>query len=236
MKNSNSKIGLENRVLTPALFKSNFNTMRERVKTYLSIKYKYSVTGNKVTAQSVEDYLQNGLERLIGNFDFENCLFNNETITIYGFQKLWFYLSQQSVYADNVRSTMSKKGVETKIVVSNIVTQLDGKESVTNIVENRLLEIDSDNTKVSPTMNVRKIVRKAIENAETKSDRKFYERVLAHLLIQSSIRKADNVSKAITLKEVIDCFTNQFDNVGAYIMFRTRMETDIRIKRLKKVA
>jgi len=236
MKNSNSKIGLENRVLTPALFKSNFNTMRERVKTYLSIKYKYSVTGNKVTAQSVEDYLQNGLERLIGSFDFENCLFNNETITIYGFQKLWFYLSQQSVYADNVRSTMSKKGVETKIVVSNIVTQLDGKESVTNIVENRLLEIDSDNTKVSPTMNVRKIVRKAIENAETKSDKKFYERVLAHLLIQSSIRKADNVSKAITLKEVIDCFTNQFDNVGAYIMFRTRMETDIRIKRLKKVA
>ena len=236
MKNSNSKIGLENRVLTPALFKSNFNTMRERVKTYLSIKYKYSVTGNKVTAQSVEDYLQNGLERLIGSFDFENCLFNNETITIYGFQKLWFYLSQQSVYADNVRSTMSKKGVETKIVVSNIVTQLDGKESVTNIVENRLLEIDSDNTKVSPTMNVRKIVRKAIENAETKSDKKFYERVLAHLLIQSSIRKADNVSKAITLKEVMDCFTNQFDNVGAYIMFRTRMETDIRIKRLKKVA
>ena len=236
MKNSNSKIGLENRVLTPALFKSNFNTMRERVKTYLSIKYKYSVTGNKVTAQSVEDYLQNGLERLIGSFDFENCLFNNETITIYGFQKLWFYLSQQSVYADNVRSTMSKKGVETKIVVSNIVTQLDGKESVTNIVENRLLEIDSDNTKVSPTMNVRKIVRKAIENAETKSDKKFYERVLAHLIIQSSIRKADNVRKAITLKEVIDCFENQFDNVGAYIMFRTRMESDIRIKRLKKVA
>jgi hypothetical protein len=236
MKNSNSKIGLENRVLTPALFKSNFNTMRERVKTYLSIKYKYSINGNKVTAQNVEDYLQNGLERLIGNFDFENCLFNNETITIYGFQKLWFYLSQQSVYADNVRSTMSKKGVETKIVVSNIVTQLDGKESVTNIVENRLLEIDSDNTKVSPTMNVRKIVRKAIENAETKSDKKFYERVLAHLLIQSSIRKADNVGKAITLKEVMDCFTNQFDNVGAYIMFRTRMETDIRIKKLKKVA
>jgi hypothetical protein len=236
MKNSNSKIGLENRVLTPALFKSNFNTMRERVKTYLSIKYKYSINGNKVTAQNVEDYLQNGLERLIGSFDFENCLFNNETITIYGFQKLWFYLSQQSVYADNVRSTMLKKGVETKIVVSNIVTQLDGKESVTNIVENRLLEIDSDNTKVSPTMNVRKIVRKAIENAETKSDKKFYERVLAHLLIQSSIRKADNVGKAITLKEVMDCFTNQFDNVGAYIMFRTRMETDIRIKRLKKVA
>jgi hypothetical protein len=236
MKNSNSKIGLENRALTPALFKSNFNTMRERVKTYLSIKYKYSVTGNKVTAQSVEDYLQNGLERLIGSFDFENCLFNNETITIYGFQKLWFYLSQQSVYADNVRSTMSKKGVETKIVVSNIVTQLDGKESVTNIVENRLLEIDSDNTKVSPTMNVRKIVRKAIENAETKSDKKFYERVLAHLIIQSSIRKADNVRNAITLKEVIDCFENQFDNVGAYIMFRTRMESDIRIKRLKKVA
>jgi len=236
MKNSNSKIGLENRVLTPALFKSNFNTMRERVKTYLSIKYKYSVTGNKVTAQNAEDYLQNGLERLIGSFDFTTCLWNNETITIYGFQKLWFYLSQQSVYADNVRSTMSKKGVETKIVVSNIVTQLDGKESVTNIVENRLLEIDSDNTKVSPTMNVRKIVRKAIENAETKSDKKFYERVLAHLIIQSSIRKADNVSKAITLKEVMDCFTNQFDNVGAYIMFRTRMESDIRLKKLKKVA
>ena len=236
MKNSVSKIGLENRVLTPELFKSNFNTMRERVKTYLSIKYRYSVNGNKVTAQNVEDYLQNGLERLINGFDFENCLFNNETITIYGFQKLWFYLSQQSVYADNVRSTMSKKGVETKIVVSNIVTQLDGKESVTNIVENRLLEIDSDNTKVSPTMNVRKIVRKAIEMAETKSDKKFYERVLAHLVIQSSIRKADNVSKAISLKEVMDCFTNQFENVGAYIMFRTRMETDIRIKKLKKVA
>jgi hypothetical protein len=236
MKNSVSKIGLENRVLTPELFKSNFNTMRERVKTYLSIKYRYSVNGNKVTAQSVEDYLQNGLERLIGSFDFENCLFNNETITIYGFQKLWFYLSQQSVYADNVRSTMSKKGVETKIVVSNIVTQLDGKESVTNIVENRLLEIDSDNVKERPTMNVRKIVRKAIEMAETKSDKKFYERVLAHLVIQSSIRKADNVSKAISLKEVMDCFTNQFENVGAYIMFRTRMETDIRIKKLKKVA
>jgi len=236
MKNSVSKIGLENRVLTPELFKSNFNTMRERVKTYLSIKYRYSVNGNKVTAQSVEDYLQNGLERLIGSFDFENCLFNNETITIYGFQKLWFYLSQQSVYADNVRSTMSKKGQTTKIVVSNIVTQLDGKESVTNIVENRLLEIDSDNVKERPTMNVRKIVRKAIEMAETKSDKKFYERVLAHLVIQSSIRKADNVSKAISLKEVMDCFTNQFENVGAYIMFRTRMETDIRIKKLKKVA
>jgi ribosomal protein L17 len=234
--NKVSKIGLENRVLTPELFKSNFNTMRERVKTYLSVKYRYAVNGNKVTANSIEDYLQNGLERLIGSFDFENCLFNNETITIYGFQKLWFYLSQQSVYADNVRSSTTKKGVQTKIVVSNIVTQLDGKECVANNVENRLLEMDSINTKERPTMNVRKIVRKAIECAETKSDKKFYERLLAHLLIQSTIRKANKVDKAISLKEIMDCFTNQFENVGAYIMFRTRMETDIRIKKLRKVA
>ena len=234
--NKVSKIGLENRVLTPELFNSNFNTMRERVKTYLSVKYRYAVNGNKVTANTIEDYLQNGLERLINGFDFTTCLWNDETITIYGFQKLWFYLAQQSVYADNVRSTMSKKGQSTKIVVSNIVTQMDGKECVANNVENRLLEMDSINTKEKPTMNVRAIIRKAIEMAETKSDKKFYERVLAHLHIQCSIRRADKVKKAISLAEIIDCYDNMFPNLPSYLMFKQRMESDIRLKKLRMVA
>jgi hypothetical protein len=98
------------------------------------------------------------------------------------------------------------------------------------------LEIDSVNSKEKPKMNVRAIVRKAIETAENAKDRLFYERVLAHLLIQSSIRKADNVGKAISLKEVMDCFTNQFQSKDTYIMFRTRMESDERIKRLRMIA
>jgi hypothetical protein len=95
--NKVSKIGLENRVLTPQLFNSNFNTMKERVKIYFSIKYRYSVNGNKVTAQNVDDYLQNGLEKLINGFDFSTCLWKGEEITIYGFQKLWFWLSQSTL-------------------------------------------------------------------------------------------------------------------------------------------
>jgi hypothetical protein len=235
MKNI-SKIGLENRVLTPELFQSNFNTMRERVKIYFSIKYRYSVNGNKVTAQSVDDYLQNGLEKLINGFDFTTCLWNGESITIFGFQKLWFYLAQQSLYGDNVKSFTTKKGIQTKITIGNILINMDGKEVITDKVESKLIQLDSNNTKNVPKMNVRNIVRKAIENADNDRDRLFYERVLAHLVIQSSIRKADNVSKAISLKEVMDCFTNQFENVGAYIMFRKRLESDIRLKKLRMVA
>ena len=85
-------------------------------------------------------------------------------------------------------------------------------------------------------MNVRGIIRKAIEKAETNSDKKFYERLLAHLVIQSAIRKADKVGKAISLREVIDCFDNQFQNVDSYLMFRKRMETDVRLKRLRMLA
>jgi hypothetical protein len=233
MKNNLSKIGLENRVLTPALFQSNFNSMRERVKIHISLKYRYAINGNKVTAQNVDDYLQNGLERIMNGFDFSTCLWNNESITIFGFQKLWFFLAQQSMYADNVKSTTTKKGIKTKIVIGNIVSQMDGKEVISDIVESKLIQLDSINTKIQSKMNVRSLVRKAIEMAETKSDKKFYERVLAHLLIQSSIRKANKVDKAISLKEVIDCFENQFQNKDAYIMFRTRMETDARLKRLR---
>jgi hypothetical protein len=98
------------------------------------------------------------------------------------------------------------------------------------------LETDSINTKRKPKMNVRSLIRKAIETAENQKDRLFFERLLAHLLIQSSIRKADKVGKAISLKEVMDCFTNQFQSKDAYIMWRSRMETDERIKRLKMVA
>jgi hypothetical protein len=236
MKNNLSKIGLENRVLTPALFQSNFSSMRERVKVHISLKYRYSINGNKVTAQNVDDYLQNGLERIMNGFDFSTCLWNNESITIFGFQKLWFFLAQQSMYADNVRSSTTKKGIKTKIVIGNIVSQMDGKEVISDIVESKLIQLDSTNTKSQSKMNVRSLVRKAIQMAETKSDKKFYERVLAHLLIQSSIRRADNVGKAISLKEVIDCFDNQFQNKDAYIMFRTRMETDARLKRLRMIA
>ena len=239
MKNSLSKIGSENRVLTPALFQSNFSSMRERVRIYLSMKYRYAVNGNKVTAQNVDDYLQAGLEKLIKyeGFNFETCKDSKgEDITIFGFQKLWFYTAQHCIFADNVRSTMSKKKEKVNIVISNIVTDMDGKETISNNVENRLLEIDSVNSKEKPKMNVRAIVRKAIETAENAKDRLFYERVLAHLLIQSSIRKADNVGKAISLKEVMDCFTNQFQSKDTYIMFRTRMESDERIKRLRMVA
>jgi len=236
MKNNLSKIGLENRVLTPALFNSVFSSMRERVKIHLSMKYRYSINGNKVTGQNVDDYLQNGLERIMNGFDFTTCLWNNESITIFGFQKLWFYLAQQSMYADNVKSSTTKKGVQTKIVIGNIVSQMDGKEVISDIVENKLIHLDSSNTKEKPKMNVRSLVRKAIEMAETKSDKKFYERVLAHLLIQSSIRKADKVGKAIHLKDVIDCFENHFQNVDSYIMFRTRMESDVRLKRLRMLA
>jgi hypothetical protein len=235
MKNI-SKIGLENRVLTPELFQSNFNTMRERVKIYLSVKYRYAVNGNKVTAQNVDDYLQNGLEKLINGFDFTTCLWNGETITIFGFQKLWFYLAQQSLYGDNVKSTTTKKGIQTKITIGNILINMDGKETITDKVENKLIQIDSTNTKNVPSTNVRNIVRKAIENADNDRDRLFYERLLAHLLIENSIRKANKVSKAISLNEVIDCFENQFKSADAYFMWRKRMETDIRLKKLRMVA
>ena len=235
MKNI-SKIGLENRVLTPALFQSNFNTMRERVKIYLSVKYRYAVNGNKVTAQSVDDYLQNGLEKLMNGFDFSTCLWNGESITIFGFQKLWFYLAQQSLYGDNVKSTTTKKGVETKITIGNILINMDGKETITDKVESKLIQIDSTNTKNVPTTNVRNIVRKAIENADNDRDRLFYERLLAHLLIENSIRKANKVSKAISLNEVIDCFENQFSSADSYFMWRKRMESDVRLKRLRMVA
>jgi hypothetical protein len=235
MKNI-SKIGLENRVLTPELFQSNFNTMRERVKIYLSVKYRYAVNGNKVTAQNVDDYLQNGLEKLINGFDFTTCLWNGETITIFGFQKLWFYLAQQSLYGDNVKSTTTKKGIQTKITIGNILINMDGKEAITDKVESKLIQIDSTNTKNVPTTNVRNIVRKAIETADNDRDRLFYERLLAHLLIENSIRKANKVSKAISLNEVIDCFENQFKSADAYFMWRKRMETDSRLKRLRMVA
>jgi hypothetical protein len=210
--------------------------MRERVKIYLSMKYRYSINGNKVTGQNVDDYLQNGLEKIMNGFDFTTCLWNGEPITIFGFQKLWFYLAQQSMYVDNVRSSTTKKGVQTKIVINNIVNQMDGIEIVSDIVETKLIQLDSINSKEKPKMNVRAIVRKAIQMAETNSDKKFYERLLAHLVIQSTIRKADKVGKAISLKEVIDCFDNQFQNVDSYIMFRKRMETDARLKRLRMLA
>lgn len=234
--NKVSKIGLENRVLTPALFQSNFNTMKERVKIYFSIKYRYSVNGNKVTAQNVDDYLQNGLEKMMNGFDFSTCLFNGEEITIYGFQKLWFWLSQQSLQGDNAKTKMVKKGVETKITIGNILINMDGKETITDKVESKLIQIDSNNVKERPTMNVRNIVRKAIENADNDRDRMFYERLLAHLLIENSIRKASKSGKAISLNEVIDCYENQFSSADTYFMWRKRMETDARLKRLRMVA
>lgn len=234
--NKVSKIGLENRVLTPALFKSNYNSMRERVRIHLSIKYRYAVNGNRVTAQNVDDFLQNGFERILQGFDFSTCLWNNEPITIFGFQKLWFYLSQQCMYADNVRSSTTKKGESTKIVVGSIVSQEDGKEVILNIVENKLIENDSKNAKNVPTTNVRAIIRKAIQTADNERDRMFYQRVLAHLVIENSIRKASKVNKTISLNEVIDCFDNQFQNIDVYVMFKKRMLTDARLKRLRMVA
>ena len=231
-----SKIGLKNRVLTPQLFNSNFNTMKERVKIYFSMKYRYSVNGNKVTGQNVDDYLQNGLEKLMNGFDFSTCLFNGEQITIYGFQKLWFYLSQQSLQGDNIKSIITKKGVETKISIGTMLINMDGKECVSDNVESKLIQIDSNNVKVQPTMNVRKIVRKAIENANNDRDRLFYERLLAHLVIENSIRKANKVSKAIALSDIIDCFDNQFPSADSYFMWRKRMETDIRLKKLRMAA
>ena len=234
--NKVSKIGHENRVLTPQLFNSNFNTMKERVKIYFSMKYRYSVNGNKVTGQNVDDYLQNGLEKLMNGFDFSTCLFNGEQITIYGFQKLWFYLSQQSLQGDNIKSIITKKGVETKISIGTMLINMDGKECVSDNVESKLIQIDSNNVKVQPTMNVRKIVRKAIENANNDRDRLFYERLLAHLVIENSIRKANKVSKAIALSDIIDCFDNQFPSADSYFMWRKRMETDIRLKKLRMAA
>jgi hypothetical protein len=113
---------------------------------------------------------------------------------------------------------------------------MDGKEVVSDKVENKLIQLDSTNTKIQPKMNVRSLIRKAIEMSETNSDRKFYERVLAHLLIENSIRKANKVSKAIPLTEIIDCFENQFQNIDVYTMFKKRMITDVRLKKLKMVA
>lgn len=236
MKNKVSKIGLENRVLTPALFNSVFASMQERVKIHLSLKYRYAVNGNRVTAQNVDDYLQNGFERMLQGFDFTNCLWNNEPITIYQFQKVWFYLAQQCMYADNVRSSTTKKGQSTKIVVGNIVANEDGKETILNIVEDRLIENDKKNGKNLPNMNVRAIIRKAVENAQTERDRMFYQRLLAHLIIENSIRKASKVGKAISLQEVIDCFENQFSSADAYFMWRKRMEKDERLQKLRMVA
>lgn len=234
--NKVSKIGHENRVLTPQLFNSNFNTMKERVKIYFSMKYRYSVNGNKVTGQNVDDYLQNGLEKLMNGFDFSTCLFNGEQITIYGFQKLWFYLSQQSLQGDNIKSIITKKGVETKISIGTMLINMDGKECVSDNVESKLIQIDSNNVKVQPTMNVRKIVRKAIENANNDRDRLFYERLLAHLVIENSIRKANKVSKAIALSDVIDCFDNQFPSADSYFVWRKRLVSDIRLKKLRMAA
>lgn len=234
--NKVSKIGHENRVLTPQLFNSNFNTMKERVKIYFSMKYRYSVNGNKVTGQNVDDYLQNGLEKLMNGFDFSSCLFNGEQITIYGFQKLWFYLSQQSLQGDNIKSTITKKGVETKITIGTMLINMDGKECVSDNVESKLIQIDSNNVKVQPTMNVRKIVRKAIENANNDRDRMFYERLLAHLVIENSIRKANKVSKAIALSDIIDCFDNQFPSADSYFVWRKRLVSDIRLKKLRMAA
>jgi hypothetical protein len=236
MKNSVSKIGLENRVLTPALFNSVFSSMRERVKIHLSMKYRYAINGNKVTAQSIDDYLQNGLEKILNGFDFSTCLWNNEPITIYGFQKLWFYLSQQSMYVDNVKGSTTKKGEKTKIVLNNIVSNMDGIEIISDIVESKLIQIDSSNKKEKPTMNVRKIVRKAIQMADNDRDRLFYERLLAHLLIENSIRKASKSGKAIALTDIIDCFENQFSSADSYHMWKKRMVADIRLKKLRMVA
>jgi hypothetical protein len=235
-----SKIASENRVLTAGLFKTNFGTIRAKVRAYLAIKYRYSLNGNRVTAQTIDDYLQEGIERLFANFDFEQCLHNGEEITIYGFQKLWFYASQQAMYADNVRATINKKGTTTKIVVTNIVsTDESGKEGVSNVVENKLLEIDNLNSKKDNKikLSVRKKVRNAIENAKSERDRVFFERVLAHLLIQSSIRRMrkvnNNLTKSISLVEVIDCFTNQFKNKAQYLMFKNRLLEDERLNVLK---
>lgn len=236
MKNSLSKLGHENRVLTPELFKSNFGSIRERVKIYLSVKYRYAVNGNKVTGQNIDDYLSAGLERLMVNFDFENMLWENETISIYGFQKLWFYASQQVLFADKVKSTTTKKGIETNIIVGNIVGLTDGKECILNIVEDKLIEIDNLNTKNVIKSNVRKIVRNAIENADNDRDRLFFERVLAYIVIESAIRKASKVKKAIPVSDIIDCFNNQFQNIDAYFMFRKRMVSDVRLKKLKLAA
>jgi hypothetical protein len=54
------------------------------------------------------------------SFDFSSCQFKGEEITIYGFQKLWFYASQQSVYADNLKARTIRKDSITKIVVNGI--------------------------------------------------------------------------------------------------------------------
>jgi hypothetical protein len=236
MKKSVSKIGLENRVLTPELFKSNFKTMNERVRIYLTRKYPYLVGGNRVTSQDIQDYLQNGLERLMVSFDFSSCQFKGEEITIYGFQKLWFYASQQAVYADNLKARTIRKDSVTKIVVNGIISEMDGKQTISSTIENKLLEINSTNTKTKKTFGIKAIIRNAISQAQSERDKLFYERVLAHLVIETAIRKASKVKNAIPLSEVIDCFTNQFQNADAYFMFRKRMETDIRLKRLKLAA
>lgn len=230
------KQGFENKVLTPALLKGNFNTIRERVKIYITRKFHYTTNGNRVSSFNVDDYLQSGIEKLLSSFDFATCKFNGEEIKVIDLQRLWFRSTLQVIYADNVKAKIRKKGTETKISVGNILIQMDGKEDVSNVVENKLIQLDSTNTKIQPKMNVRNIVRKAIENADNDRDRMFYERLLAHLLIENSIRKANKVSKAISLIEVIDCFDNQFQNVDVYTMFKKRMITDARLKRLRMVA
>lgn len=230
------KQGFENRVLTPSLFTSNFNTIRERVKIYITRKFNYTTNGNRLTSFNVDDYLQSGIEKLLNSFDFQTCKFNGEEIKVIDFQRLWFRSTLQVIYNDNSKSKIRKQGTETKISVGNILIQMDGKESVSNIVETKLLNLDSANTKNVPTTNVRKIVRKAIEMADNDRDRMFYERLLAHLVIENNIRKANKVSKAIPLTEIIDCFDNQFQNVDVYAMFKKRMLTDVRLKRLRMVA
>jgi hypothetical protein len=230
------KQGFENKVLTPALLKSNFNTIRERVKIYITRKFHYTNNGNRLTSYNVDDYLQSGIEKLLTSFDFETCLFQGNEIKVIDLQRLWFRSTLQVIYGDNVRSKITKKGIETKIVIGNIVADMDGKQVVSDKVENKLIQLDSTNTKIQPKMNVRSLIRKAIEMSETNSDRKFYERVLAHLLIENSIRKANKVSKAIPLTEIIDCFENQFQNIDVYTMFKKRMITDVRLKKLKMVA
>lgn len=236
MKKSVSKIGLENRVLTPEMFKSNFKTMNERVKIYLTRKYPYLVGGNRVTGQNIEDYLQNGLEKLMASFDFSSFQFKGEEVTIYDFQKLWFYASQQAIYADNLKARIIRKDQLTKIVVNGIISEMDGKQTISSTIENKLLEINTTNTKTKKTFGIKSIIKKAINEAQSERDRLFYERVFAHLIIETAIRKASKVKNAIALSEVIDCFNNQFQNADAYFMFRKRMETDVRLKRLKLAA
>jgi len=229
---------LESRVITPELFKSNFASMQNRLKAFMLRKYPYLANGNRVSGKDVSDYVSEGFEKLLQNFDFETFTYKDNSLTINEFQRLWLFACKQVLLNDNASAYKGKKDSKVKVSVSNIVTDMDGKEIVSNVIEGRLLEMDADNTKNPKIQSVRKVLLAKIENSNNEKDKLFFKRVFAYLHICSILRKRNYGSKieSITIKDIIDCYAGIFDSLGTFQMFKSRLLNDSRLSELKFAA